>query len=236
MSDPALIRACKLWDKVTDKMHEGEYDLPSELDHNENGRPYSSGDFTPLRCRIDGKDAQLVVGSSSGHTAHVNLEKGTVDYYDDDRIPNEIMKQLFEEEGNLKCTRSESGVSCTGLTKEKLDDVFKVLAMPTSMDYRVQHCLEGGESEEVKSNACNDECMDTILNSYNVPSGCDCDEWKSDCVQECVDNWEGEGADEDSCIELEKQFYKDGPKNEELTRAEAVIPAKGQQKLDNPFW
>ena len=84
MSEPELIRACKLWDKITTKMHNGEYPMPDELDHNSNGRPYTSGDYNPLRCRIDGKKAELTVGSASGHRAHVDLEKKTVNYYDAD--------------------------------------------------------------------------------------------------------------------------------------------------------
>lgn len=221
----ALIMACKLWDKVTTKAHDGDYELPELLNHFTRNHPYSEGDYKPLKCRITGNVAELTVGSASGHKAHVDLEKKTVEYYDSDRQPNEVMRDLFEEEAGLKCKLDSDGVKCTGLKKTNVGDVFKVLAMPTSMDFRLNHC--NAESRPDPEEGCREQCQEDIDANTSIPTGCDCEQWVDDCTQECVDNTEPE--EEEDCLALEKQWFADGPKKEKLTKAEAMPPS--QQKL-----
>jgi hypothetical protein len=124
VSSPDLIKGCKRWDNITEKFH--KLGLYQEMD------------YTPLHCKIEGNKAELVVGSSPGHKTHVNLEKGTVEYYDKDEDVNKIVKELFEETG-LKCDiMKEIGVFCKGLSKENLQKVFETLSVATSMDLRIE--------------------------------------------------------------------------------------------------
>ena len=227
-ADIDLVRACKLWDKITTKGRDGEYAMPDELNHTGENEPYSSGDYSQLQCRITGKVAELTVGSSTGHKAKVDLERKTVEYFDNDDDPNETMKQLFEEDAKLDCTVRSDGVKCTGVKKENVDEVFRVLAMPTSMDYRLDNCKS--EKRPDPTDECWDSCEESLEDEHKLPSGCDCSEFISDCTQECVDNYEYDG-DEGDCIEIEKGFYRSGPKKETLTKTERVINPISQKKI-----
>jgi len=166
VSNPKLIEGCKFWDKITRELHTAKamaVQLGFDLDLS-NLRPpsseiYSDRDYEPLACRIDGEKAEMTVGSSPGHTTHILLDRGEIHYYDTDRIVNGVMKQLLEEEANVKCAVVEGGVDCEGLKSEvgdpqrgylpQLKALFRVLAMPTSMDIRHDFCREiVGNTEE----------------------------------------------------------------------------------------
>ena len=226
-SDTELIRACKLWDKITEKMRNREYEMPEELEHAGENNPYSSGDYNEIKCQIDGKVAELTVGSSTGHKAHVDLEKKTVDYYDNDEDPNQVMNELLESTG-LRCKVDSYGLKCTGVNKENVQAVFKVLAMPTSMDFRLQHCKE--ETRPDPTEPCQDQCSEALEEEYKLPDGCDCSSWTDDCIQECIDNWEYDDEETD-CQQKEKEFFESGPKKEELTKHEAEIIPRSQKKI-----
>lgn len=142
-----LIAACRIWDKATDKAMKGDYPMPHEIARFQN--PYGSskriplyarGDYDALECTIldDGK-AEVTVGSSEGHTTHVDLKSKTLEYYDFAATRKKVMMEIFEFIG-LKCIQSEGRVKCEGVTPRRLNNVFRVLAMPTSMDYRISHC------------------------------------------------------------------------------------------------
>lgn len=233
-SDVDLIRACKLWDKITTKMHNEEYVMPEELEHAGTNQPYSSGDYKPLQCKIQGKFAELTVGSSTGHKAKVDLERKTIDYFDTDSAPNQAMNDLFEEAGlECKIDSGIDGVSCTGVTKENVSEVFKVLAMPTSMDFRIGHCKRSKVSAE---DECESQVENTTLEDLGYrepPSGCDCSGFWEQYKQDCIDNFdysEYSDSDED-CVETEKRFFREGPKKESLTKAEAKIIPSSQKKI-----
>lgn len=232
-SDADLIRACKIWDKITEKMHKREFEMPSELEHASSNQPYAESDYHPLRCQIDGKVAELTVGSSAGHKVHVDLEKKTLQYYDTDAGPNEVMHDLLEEAG-LRCETEHAGVTCTELTKENVQEVFKVLAMPTSMDFRLNECQKSKvDPEEV----CEEEKDNTSFRDLGYrepPSGCDCSEFWDEYVQNCVDNFDYSSYDTsegEDCKEIEKNFFKSGPQKETLTKQEANIIPKSQTKM-----
>jgi hypothetical protein len=230
MSEIELIRACKLWDKITEKMNNGDYPMPEALEHTGSNRPYSSGDFSPLKCRIDGQKAELTVGSAEGHRVHVDLEEKKLEYYDTDEGPNQVMKDLLEDAG-LKCEVEHDGVFCKGLKKENVQEVFKVLAMPTSMDYRLDYCRkEQADPEE----ECREQCQEQEPSipddlDFSCVRGC-VEEQTDECVSDCVDNYEYP-EEEGDCQDLEKQFFTDGPKKETLTKTEATIHPPSQVKL-----
>lgn len=226
-SDVDLIRACKLWDKITEKMHEREFEMPDELQHASNNQPYSEGDYRPLQCKIQGKFAELTVGSSTGHKAKVDLEKKTLEYFDTDADPNQAMSDLLEEAG-LECKIESDGVKCKGVTKENVEEVFKVLAMPTSMDFRIANCKQ--EKRHDPTDECAESCQES-LDSDTPNNPCDCSTWMDECTQECVDNYEYDDDDEGDCVELEKKFFREGPKKEKLTRTEEIITSKSQKKM-----
>lgn len=225
-SDTDLIRACKLWNKITEKMNNAEYEMPEELNHYGRNKPYTYGDYRPLQCKIQGKLAELTVGSSTGHKAKVDLERKILEYFDNDSDPNQVMSDLLEEAG-LNCEIGIDRVTCKGVTKENVSEVFKVLAMPTSMDYRIAHCKR--EKEYDPTDECNESCQETLDEENKI--SCDCSDWMNDCVQECVDNYDHSDEDSEDCIEIEKGFFKSGPKKETLTKQEALIIPKSQKKI-----
>lgn len=227
-ADLDLIKACKLWDKITTKANNGEYEMPEELNHYGRNKPYSHGDYSPLQCRITGKVAELTVGSATGHKAKVDLARKVVEYFDNDNDPNETMKQLFEEDARLECDKNYDGVKCTGVTKENVDNVFRILAMPTSMDFRLSNCQR--EKRPDPTEGCEESCQETLENDYKLPDGCSCSDWVDECTQECVDNYEYD-SDEGECIDIEKQFFRDGPKKETLSKQEAIVNPKSQKKM-----
>lgn len=231
MSEPELIRACKLWDKITEKMNKGEYVMPDALDHNANGRPYTSGDFQPLQCRIDGQKAELTVGSASGHKAHIDLAEKKLEYYDTDELPNEVVKDLLESVG-LKCRKDSDGVKCQGLTKGNVQAAFKVLAMPTSMDFRLDHCTKAQVSPE---DECRQRCEDeqpAIPDELDTTCVRGClDDWVDECTSDCVDNYDYSDVDSTDCQAEEKRFFEEGPKKEELSKWEAVVHPPSEKKI-----
>ena len=78
------------------------------------------------------------MGSAAGHMTHIDLEKGTLEYYDKDDNVNAVMKQKLEERG-LKCElREGEGVRCEGVNAENVGKVFMTLAGATSMDLRLR--------------------------------------------------------------------------------------------------
>lgn len=123
------------------------YNIPDKIDRF-HGSIYAAGDYDELKCRIDGNHAELTVGASTGHKAHVDLDKKILDYYDRRGKNNRIMWQLFKIY-KITCKRDDTGVHCKGLTTgTKINGAFRVLAVPTSMDYRWSHCTSHYSEEE----------------------------------------------------------------------------------------
>ena len=121
-SNPKLIEACKAWDRVTERFREAGL--------------YSFEDIQPLKCKIVGNEAEYTVGSAPGHRTHIDLDRDTLEYYDDDRFVNDIMNFLLTEIAGLKCKLHSEGVTCTGVRgNEKKASI--VLAAATSMDIRL---------------------------------------------------------------------------------------------------
>jgi hypothetical protein len=127
-----------VWDKLTTKLNHKK--TPENRDF------YLEEDYENLKCRIDGNHAEVTVGSSPGHKTHITLEPlepegGRVEYYDNDGNVNVVMHKILSDVG-LDCWLNlYSGVSCKGLRDDKVRDVFKAVAMPTSMDVRLNTCI-----------------------------------------------------------------------------------------------
>jgi len=133
MADPKLLEACKIWDKITQELQR-------------RGR-YIGEDYESLECRIEDGKAELRVGSSPGHKTHIDLQEGTVEYYDtDDPVSLAIMTLLEDLELECKHFPAE-GIKCSGVTSENVKEVFKILAYATSMDYRLEYPSEYWEDE-----------------------------------------------------------------------------------------
>lgn len=200
-SNPNLVKACQIWDTITTDLHNQEYSMPHQLEHNGPNRPYSGGDYSPLKCIVIDKQAELTVGSSSGHRVHVDLRSGTLDYYDNDEKPNEVMRDLLNET-NADCEIMENGegVTCKNVSENNVVPIFKVLAMPTSMDYRLSDCKSKIED------SCREKCWDE---KEDADTEDETDEFDfEDCMKWCktdFDLWD--------CQELEKQFFHEGPAN-----------------------
>ncbi|MEM2446096.1 MAG: hypothetical protein QW734_05515 [Candidatus Bathyarchaeia archaeon] len=132
----ALVRACRVWDRVTSELNRTR--TP------EDRRFYMEEDYEKLKCKIVGNKAEVTVGSSPGHKVHVTvLEEppfGTLEYYDNDAMVNEVMYRIFTDIG-LTCTMDAyQGVKCQGVRDDNVRDVFKALALATSMDFRLELC------------------------------------------------------------------------------------------------
>ena len=129
-TNPELIRLCKVWDRLVGELFRMEL--------------YSDEDFEALKCKMEGDEAELRVGSAPGHLTRVNLRDGSLEYYDEDEVVNEAVKKLMEDRAKAKCefmveeAEGEEyvyGVRCEDV--KDLEEAFKVLAFTTSMDIRM---------------------------------------------------------------------------------------------------
>lgn len=165
-----LLRGCKLWDLTTTKAFEGDYAMPPEIakftdPYSSKKKPiplYASHDYRALECRIvDDNNAEVTVGSSEGHRTHIDLAKKTVTYYDGNYTRKKLMVKLFKVVG-LKCTLGEHGspVLCKGVTPSKINNVYRVLTMPTSGDYRMSYCE--GQTGSI------DDCMKAEIKYFKA--------------------------------------------------------------------
>jgi hypothetical protein len=123
MVSTELIIACKKWDMITDEL--SRLGLIKDMD------------YEPLNCKIIGNKAEVTVGSALGHKTHINLEDGSLEYYDTDEPVNKTMDRLLKEAG-LDCRMSSEGVFCKGVTKDNVEKIFETVAAPTSMDFRLR--------------------------------------------------------------------------------------------------
>lgn len=138
-SNPKLVQACKLWDRVTTKANSGGYPIPKLIDRYRDTF-YSPGDYGALSCLIDGDVAEMQVGGSSGHKARIDLRNNTVDYLDNRSNNNRTVWKMFKT-ALITCKRDDEGVHCKNVnTPLKLAKAFKVLALPASMDFRRDVC------------------------------------------------------------------------------------------------
>lgn len=136
MAHSALVRACLVWDRLTDKLNKTK--TPEDRNF------YLAEDFQRLQCRIEGNRAEVTVGSSPGHKVHIKIEEqppfGTIHYHDVDNDVNEVMYKIFTDIG-LNCElKRHVGVFCEGVRDDNVREVFKALAMATSMDIRISNC------------------------------------------------------------------------------------------------
>jgi hypothetical protein len=131
-ANPALIRGCRVWDRLTTRLKHEK--TPEDRNF------YLEEDYDQLKCRIDGDHAEVTVGSSPGHKTHISLDTGKVEYYDSDAKVNTVMFKIFSDIG-LDCWLDlYGGVKCDGVRDDNVRNVFKALAMPTSMDIRLNTC------------------------------------------------------------------------------------------------
>lgn len=121
-TNPKLVEACRVWDWLTERLSRDLYEID---------------DYEALSWYSFDDKAEIRVGSSPGHKTHLDLKKGELKYYDTDLEVNKVMAWLLEVAAGLDCTWLSEGVECGGLTEDKLEAVAKVLAAPTSMDYRL---------------------------------------------------------------------------------------------------
>jgi len=119
-----LEEACRAWNLAVERFREGKL--------------YSAADHEALLAHVFDKKAEVRVGSSVGHTTHIDLEKGTLEYYDTDDDVNAVMKRKFEELGLTCELREGEGVRCEGVTPENVKRVFAALAGATSADLRLR--------------------------------------------------------------------------------------------------
>jgi hypothetical protein len=120
-----LIEACRRWKNTAEKL-------------NELGL-YATEDYPVLEGRIIGKELQLRVGSAAGHATHIDIEKGTLEYYDQDVPVNEAMHDYLEKYAGLDCEVHSNGVSCKNVNIDNVVKATVVLAFATSKDFRINN-------------------------------------------------------------------------------------------------
>jgi len=117
--------ACEAWDNLTEKLN----DLGL----------YAGEDYNNLEGRVVDDELILRVGSAPGHATHIDLRKGTLEYYDNDVDVNEAMKDYLEKYAGLSCNSHESGVDCEGVNEDNVVKAAKVLSFATSKDLRFRN-------------------------------------------------------------------------------------------------
>lgn len=163
-TDLDLIKTCKAWDAKTDELYQM--------------RKMESWDYYPLKGKLKGYKGEFTVGSSVGHRTHIDLEEGSLTYYDRDLPVNRVMASLWEEHAKLKCEVGEEEVKCKGLTKENLRDALILLSYATSMDYRLNN--PGGYWDAELLNKCERKCRMKDKDDKKV------------CIEKCaVEKFEG---------------------------------------------
>ncbi|MCS7387084.1 MAG: hypothetical protein NDF55_10245 [archaeon GB-1867-005] len=151
------VEFCKLWDKYSKMFDEKGLYWPE--------------DAPELRGVAVNSRVELKVGSAKGHRTHVDLEKGKLQYFDNDRPVNDIVESLLEKQG-LKCRRMyeeglETGIECEGPIWERRDKVAKTIALATSMDLRMS-------SDEEQEEAWHDlmdkvgECFQKYVDNHAI--------------------------------------------------------------------
>ena len=121
-ADKDMIDACEEWNNTVEKFTKNEL--------------YTSGDAYPLKAILFGNKGEFTVGDAIGHRTHLNLDKGTVDYYDNDGNVNDVMSKLLGNAG-LTCKIRDEGVFCDGLNRDNVRNVATRLSGATSMDFRL---------------------------------------------------------------------------------------------------
>jgi len=109
------------------------------VEENDRDGLYQIDDSEALEGWVVGDKVYLRVGSAEGHRTLVNLENGTLEYWDLDQHVNKLMEEILEQYAGLDCKAHDYGVSCTGITDENMDKVALALSMATSMDLRIDY-------------------------------------------------------------------------------------------------
>lgn len=143
----SLVKGCRIWDRLTEKMNDGGYPVPALLkSYKLSNGGYQELDYDHLRCRITGKLAEVQVGDAEDHKTKINLAEHTLSYHDPDDPTNLGVAELFRSLG-LRCNVIENrGVNCRGVTPAKSLMVFRALVMIPSMDRRMEECRGKGRS------------------------------------------------------------------------------------------
>ena len=79
--------------------------------------------------------------------AIVDLDAGTLDYWDKDERVSKVLKDVLEEYAGLHCTLLRNNISCRGVSDKNMDKVALALSMATSMDDRLDNPYAGWEPE-----------------------------------------------------------------------------------------
>ncbi|MEM3958523.1 MAG: hypothetical protein QXO47_10030 [Thermoproteota archaeon] len=124
-ASPEAKRACEAWSKAVTYNRR----FPSY---------YSSVDLSQILGHAVDNTVQLRVGSSPNHMLHINLDTGSLRYYDSDEDVNKLMSDLWSSIG-LKChvesgSVLDDGVVCGGVTDENIEKAAIVASFATSLD------------------------------------------------------------------------------------------------------
>lgn len=110
---------------------------------------YSREDDMATWCYAAKGRVWIRLGSTPGHALHINLDAGTLDYYDANRSVNETMAMLWGKYAGIKCTAA-GGTTCTGVKGEKARRAAIIAAAATSMDFRLANPLQFWKKEGVE--------------------------------------------------------------------------------------
>ncbi len=100
---------------------------------------YEENDSNALKGLATGNRLHLRVGSSMNHAAELDLDEGTLDYYDtDENVVEGLMSVL---DFVLNCEKTPYGMRCENVKKDNIDKVAAYMAMATSMDFRALNPL-----------------------------------------------------------------------------------------------
>lgn len=143
-----LVKGCRLWDRITEKMNRGEYPMPEELKSRKlrHGSAYQDLDYDVLACRITANVAEVRVGDADNHKTKIDISRKMLEYFDPDTEASLGVAELLRSLGLICRVHESRGVFCTGMTPSRAVKVFKAIAMIPSMDRRMEHCRELGNT------------------------------------------------------------------------------------------
>jgi len=122
-ADPSLKEACEEWSKVVEKFKEQGL--------------YTAGNYDALYFRAEDGKAEIRVGETAGHLAHLDLNTGTLEYYDVNPDVKRLAKELLEEECGLKCEVTPESTTCKGANRKNASCIAKIMAALSSARFRI---------------------------------------------------------------------------------------------------
>jgi hypothetical protein len=121
-----LVEGAKTWAKILTTIH--KYEVVSD------------NDYYPTIAIVSGSRAEIVVGSTPGHTTHVEVGDGVVEatYYDTDEKVHSVLIEVAKALGVKVVEHKEREYTVFSAPVGDSQPIFKMLPFATSLDFRIE--------------------------------------------------------------------------------------------------